>query len=94
MVYLGRVAVTSDMLARIEAQRAHFASDDHIRERAAIWRDATPEVCLEAVTGLCADAAYFLSLKDPETLARVLEPPPIPADTVAILEALRLPSRP
>jgi hypothetical protein len=88
------VAVTSEMLAKIEAQRAYFASDDHIRERAAIWRDASPEACLETVSGLCDDAAYFLSLKDPETLARVLEPPPIPDDTIAILEALQLRSRP
>lgn len=82
------------MLAKIEAQRAYFASDDHVKERAAIWRDATPEACLEAVIGLCTDAAYFLSLKDPETLARVLEPPPIPDDTIAILEALQRRSRP
>ena len=82
------------MLATIEAQRAYFASDEHLLERAAIWRDATPAECLEAVIELCSEAEHFLSLKDPETLQRVLAPPPLPADTVAILEALQRLPRP
>lgn len=82
------------MLARIEAQRAYFASDEHIKERAAIWRAATPEACLDAVLELCADTEYVLSLKDPAALARVLEPPPIPDDTLAILEGLQRSARP
>lgn len=77
------------MLAQLEAQRAYFASDDRIRERAAVWRDATPEQCLVAVIEQCREAEYFLSLKAPDELARVLAPEPLPADTIAILESLQ-----
>ena len=76
------------MLAQIEAQRAYFASDELIKERAAIWRDATPEQCLAATQGLCDDAEIFLQMKSPDELSRALEPEPIPADTIAILETL------
>jgi hypothetical protein len=87
------VAFTPDMLARIEAQRAYFASDDHLRERAAIWRDATPEQCLVAVIEQCREAEYVLSLKSPDELERVLAPEPIPEDTLAILENLQQQAR-
>jgi len=77
------------MLAQLEAQRAYFASDDHIRERADAWRDATPEQCLAAVIDQCREAEYFLSLKSADELERVLAPEPLPDDTVAILENLQ-----
>jgi hypothetical protein len=77
------------MLALLEAQRAHLASDEHVRERAAVWRDATPEQHLAAVIEQCREAEYFLSLKDPAELERALTPLPLPDDTVAILEALQ-----
>ena len=83
------MAFTAEMLAQIEAQRAHFASDDHVRERAAVWRDATPEQRLAAVIDQCREAEYFLALKTPEALERVLAPTPIPDDTIAILERLQ-----
>lgn len=83
------MAYSPEQMAQLEAQRACFASDDHIRERAAMWRDATPEECLEALHECCREAEYFLSLKSPEELERVLAPPPIPPDTLAILEALQ-----
>lgn len=83
------MAFTPDMLAKIEAQRAYFASDDHLRERAAVWRDATPEQCLVAVIEQCREAEYFLSLKSPDERDRVLAPEPIPDDTLAILEDLQ-----
>ena len=83
------VVVTPEMLAQLEAQRAYFASDEHIKERAAIWREATLEEHLAAAVDQCREAAYFLSLKSADELERVLEPAPIPADTLAILEALQ-----
>jgi hypothetical protein len=83
------VAFTPQMLAQIEAQRAYFASDELIKERAALWRDATPEECLAATIAKCQEAAYFLDMKSPEELDRILEPEPIPADTLAILERLQ-----
>jgi hypothetical protein len=80
---------TPEMLALIEAQRAYFASDDHLRREAEPWRDASPEERLAAVAEMCAAGDYFLSQLDPETLERVLRPVPLPEDTIAILRALR-----
>jgi hypothetical protein len=83
------VDYTPDMLAMLEAQRQHFASDDHIRQEVEAWRDATPEERLAAVAEMCAAGDYFLSQLDPEALDRVLRPIPLPDDTVQILMALR-----
>jgi hypothetical protein len=77
------------MRARLEAQRAYFAGDDHIRDRAAVWRDASPAECLAAVIDQCREVEYFLSLKPPAELDRVLEPEPIPSATLQILEDLQ-----
>ena len=80
---------TPEMLALLEAQRAYFASDDHIRREVEVWRDASPEERLAAVAEMCAAGDYFLSQLDSETLERVLRPVPLPDDTIAILMALR-----
>jgi hypothetical protein len=85
--------VTPEMLAVIEAQRAYFASDEHLKERGARFRDLTPEQCLDLVFDACREAEYFLSLKSPEELERLLAPEPIPADTLMILERLQRSSR-
>lgn len=73
----------------LEAQRQHFASDDHIRREVEAWRDATPEERLAAVAKMCAAGDYFLPQLDPETLERVLHPVPLAGDTIEILMALR-----
>ena len=52
---------TPEMLAQIEAQRAYFASDEHIKERAAIWRGVSPEECLAAVIDSCREAETLLA---------------------------------
>jgi hypothetical protein len=83
------MASEAEMLAVIEARRAWFASDEHIKERAAIWRAATPEECLEAVAELCTEAAAFLSRLSESELDRALAPDPLPPDTVQRLEAIR-----
>ncbi len=83
------MAFTADQLAKLEAQRAYFASDELIKDRAAIWRDVSPEECLVAVIESCNEAAYFLSLKSDDELERVLATEPLPPDTIAILEALQ-----
>lgn len=79
---------TPEMLARLEAQRAYFASDDRIRDRAALWIDATPQECLAAVHESCEEAAFFLSRLDPASLEQALAPTPLPADTEALLTRL------
>jgi hypothetical protein len=83
------VAFTPEQLAILERQRAYFASDDRIKERAEIWRDATPEECLAATWEACNEAEVFLQMKTPEELERVLAPDPLPPDAIAILERLR-----
>jgi hypothetical protein len=80
---------TPEMLAMLERQREHFSSDDHIRREVEVWRDATPEERLAEVAEMCAAGDFFLSQLDPPALDRVLRPEPLPADTVAILMALR-----
>ena len=76
------------MLAQLEAQRRYFASDEHLIERAAIWRDATPEECLAATFALCDDADALLAMKSPEELERALAREPLPPDTLEILAGL------
>ena len=85
---LGAMASEAEMLAVLEAQRAWFASDEHIKERAAIWRDATPEECFQAVAELCTEAAFFLSRLSESELDRALTPDPLPPDTIQLLEAI------
>lgn len=85
---LGFVASTSEMLAQLEAQRAYFASDEHLIERAQIWRDATPEECLAATFALCDDAEALLALKSSEERETILAREPLPPETAALLAQL------
>lgn len=83
------MSYTPEMLAKLEAQRAYFASDAHIRREVEVWRDATPEERLAEVASMCAAGDAFLARQDPETLERLLRREPLPADTIEILAALR-----
>jgi hypothetical protein len=83
------VADLAEENARLMRQAEYFASDDRIKERAAMWRGVTPEDCLAAVVGSCKDAEFLLRMKDAATLERVLRPEPLPPDTEAILECLQ-----
>jgi len=83
----------ADSLSRIEAQRAYFASADRVRERAAVWADATPEECLEAVREECRAAMQLLALKSPDEQEAAMRPDPIPPHTVMILERIQRFSR-
>ena len=80
---------TPEMLAMLERQREYFSSDDHIRREVEVWRDATPEERLATVAEMCAAGDFFLSQLDPQTLERVLQPEPLPDDTIALLRTLR-----
>ncbi|MEO8549875.1 MAG: hypothetical protein ABI678_07870 [Kofleriaceae bacterium] len=75
--------------AILEAQRAYFASDEHILDRATDYRDMTPEECLVEVAELCESAMFFLNMKSDEELERIFDDSPLPADTVAFLEKLQ-----
>jgi|JI10StandDraft_1071094.scaffolds.fasta_scaffold02552_2 hypothetical protein len=82
------MSFTPQMLATLEAQRDAFASDAHLRERAAAWGDATPAECVAAVDALCADAAFFLARLDDAALERALTPAPLPPETLDLLARL------
>lgn len=79
-----------DYGAILEAQRAYMASDERVRERAALWLDATPQECLAAVDGSCAEAEFFLSRLGPEALEQALLPDPLPDETRQLLTQLWL----
>lgn len=83
------MAFTSEQLAALERQVAHFRDDDRIREEVAIWRDSTPEERLAELAEMCRLGAHFLAQHDPETQARASQREPLPADTIAIFEALK-----
>ena len=80
---------TPEMLAMLERQREYFSSDDHIRREVEPWRDSTPEERLAELAEMCAAGDFFLSRMDPAQLERVLQPEPLPEDTISILMALR-----
>jgi hypothetical protein len=87
-VYSAVVASPPEMRSKLEAQRAYFATDDRILDRAAPWIDATPAQCLAAVYERCEEAAFFLARLDPAALDRALAPQPLPAETGALLTRL------
>jgi hypothetical protein len=80
---------TPEMLAMLERQREYFSSDDHIRREVEVWRDCTPEERLAELAEMCTAGDFFLSQLDPQLLECVLEPEPLPEDTIALLTALR-----
>ena len=77
----------------LEAQRAHFASDDHIRREVAVWSDTTPTERLAELAQMCAAGDHFLSQQDPATVERATAPVPLPEDTIELLTALRRAAR-
>lgn len=81
---------TPEMLAKLEAQRAHFASDDHIRREVAVWADATPAERLAALAEMCAAGAFFLEGERAVEESTAIEDR-YPADTLALMAALRTP---
>jgi hypothetical protein len=87
------VAVASELRALLEAQRAHFANDDHIREEVAMWADSTPQERLAELAGMCRDSEFFWSQIDDDALARMHALRELPADTIAVLERIRKASR-
>lgn len=84
------MATLEEENAILARQVAYFASDDRIKERAALWHDATPQELLESLDGLCHEGDLMLDAMEPATRARSLAfaARPLPDDTLAILEAL------
>ena len=82
------MATRLDPLAQLAAQRAHFASDDHVREEVAIWADASAEERLRELDAISADNDFMLARIDDARLERMRTLRALPADTEAILEYL------
>jgi hypothetical protein len=80
---------TPEMCEMLERQRAYFASDDCVRERAELWRDATPEQCWAATLESCREVEWLFALMDPDTRSRAEQPEPIPDTVISILEAMQ-----
>lgn len=78
-----------DPLQQLEAQRAYFASGDHIRDEVAIWADTTPEERLRELDAMSADNEAMLARIDDEALARMRELRAQTPDAEAILVHLR-----
>lgn len=72
----------------LETLRSHLASDEAIRERAAVWRDLSPEACLAATGEECEVAIWMLEHLDPVTRERALDREPLPSDTIELLERI------
>lgn len=77
----------------LEAQREHFASDDHVREEVRMWADTTPEQRLRELDAMSADNEVILARMNDATLARLHRLRELPADALAILENIRKASR-
>jgi hypothetical protein len=80
---------TPEMLAMLERQIAYFSSDELLLERAAPWRDASPEECLLATKESCEEVEWCFERMEPEVRERARQPEPIPDEILRILEAMQ-----
>ena len=85
--YPGFVADSYDEV--LERQIAYFRGDMVLRDRAAIWRDATPEECLAAVAESCAEVEALFAMMEPDVRERAMQPEPISDGILSILEAMQ-----
>ena len=75
-----------DVLRR---QVEYFRSDDHIRRRAEPYRGLSPAECVVATAECCSAVETLFEMMEPEVRERALRPEPIPAEIIAILEAMQ-----
>lgn len=80
---------TREQLEMLERQREFFAGDECLLARAALWRDASPQECWEAVREECRLAEQLISQYPPDVRERALAREPLPADTIALLQAMQ-----
>ncbi|MCX5747387.1 MAG: hypothetical protein NT062_33400 [Proteobacteria bacterium] len=72
-------------LAKLEAQRAHFAGDRHILEEVAMWADATPSERLAACAALCEEGDRAFARLPQEVQDRLRAIDRFPSDTLALM---------
>lgn len=85
--------IVLDSLAKLEAQRAYFASDEHIRDEVRIWADSTPEERLRELDAMSSENEIMLERMDGARLERVRELRAMSPETQGLLERLRKASR-
>ena len=78
------MTVTPEMNALLERQRAYFASDEHIKQRVAIWADTS---VAERFSYLGSEVVDSMTPEAVERLHRIRSS--LPEDTIEILASLR-----
>jgi hypothetical protein len=73
----------------LKRQIEYFRSDELLRERAAPYVGMSPAECWAETRELCGMLDWFLDRMEPDVRARALEPEPLSAELVAILEAMQ-----
>jgi hypothetical protein len=79
----------TDLRTMIEQQIALFSGDQLLIERAAAWRDASPEECLMATMESCREVEWMFAMMEAEVRERAMQPVPIPDHVLATLQALQ-----
>lgn len=79
--------------ARLLAQADAFATDEHIREEASRWREASPAQRLAETWRLAGLFPWFRSMWSEELRERAAEPDPLPRETLALLERMKMHGR-
>ena len=87
------MSALTDANAVLEAQRAAFTGDDHVRREVEPWRDAPPAARLRAFDALCRDTLHWLARLSPAAQERATAPTPLPEDAWPILRVLQRGSR-
>lgn len=75
-----------DVLRR---QVEYFSSDEVLRDRAVLYRNASPEECLVATAECCAMAEAMFAMMEPDVRERARVPQPVPEHILAILQAMQ-----
>jgi hypothetical protein len=73
----------------LQRQIEYFSSDDLLRERARLHRDASPEECLVATAECCELAEAMFAMMEPDVRERARTPEPVPDRILAVLRAMQ-----
>ena len=85
--------MATDPLAQLEAQREHFASDEHVREEVRIWADTSPDERLRELAAISASNDTMLARLDDARLERMRRLRAVTPEVEAILARIRRASR-
>jgi hypothetical protein len=77
------------MIEQLKRQIEYFSSDQLLIERAAPFRDLTPEECWAETIASCKEVDWLFSLMEPDVRERAMQPEPIPDHVLRTLEAMQ-----